>query len=133
MQSATTRSLRVLIVDDSQSDTELAAAQLGTTCPLGRNMAVDRAADGVEALAKLNAGQFTLLILDWQMPRMGGAEVLRHVRNSGKRTAVVVLSGLDREEIKENLEALAAVYLNKNQMDRAKFHEAIALAQRLLS
>jgi CheY-like chemotaxis protein len=124
--TATKRNFRVLIVDDSESDTELAAAQLGAGCP------VDHAADGVEALDKLRDGQFTLLILDWQMPRMGGAEVLRHVRKSGSRIAVVILSGLDRQEIAENLDALGAVYLNKNQMSADTLQKAISLAARLL-
>jgi CheY-like chemotaxis protein len=123
---ATTRDFRVLIADDSEGDRELAVAHLGTRWP------VDRASDGIEALHKLREGDFSLLILDWNMPRMGGAEVLRSVRNSGARIAVVVLSGLDRNEITENLEGHDAVYLSKNEMSEDTLQEAIHLAACLL-
>jgi CheY-like chemotaxis protein len=123
---AMTRDFRVLIADDSESDRELAAAHLGARWP------VDRATDGDEALDKLREGHFSLLILDWAMPRVGGAEVLRNVRRSGARIAVVVLTGFDRDEIQENLEEHAAVYLNKNEMSERALHEAIHLAARLL-
>jgi DNA-binding NarL/FixJ family response regulator len=63
---------------------------------------------------------------------MNGGEVLRHVRKNGPKIAVVVLSGLDRNDIQENLEANAAVYLNKNQMSADALQKAIALAARLL-
>ncbi len=131
-QNATTRTWHALIVDDSDSDTELAAVHLQRAHPGDSTLTVVRAADGEAALAKLDQEHFTLLILDWQMPRIGGAEVLRHLRNSGSHTAVVVLSGLNRNEIKENLESLAAVYLNKNEMNTETLQSAIALALKLL-
>ncbi len=123
---ATTRDFRVLIADDSESDRELAAAHLDTRWP------VERAADGLEAIHKLREGNFSALILDWEMPRMGGAEVLRHIRRSDARIAVVITSGLDRDKIKENIEEHAAVYLNKNEMSANTLQYAIHLAVHLL-
>ena len=129
---ATTKSFRVLIVDDSQSDTELTVAQLSAAWPFERDMSVDSAADGVQALDMLRRERFALLILDWQMPVMGGAEVLRHLRRHGVRIPVVVVSGLERHHINEDLEAHAAAYLNKNKLTTEAFYAAIAHSLRLL-
>ena len=41
---------------------------------------VDEAGDGQEALAKLRAGAFGLVISDWNMQPMTGLDLLRHVR-----------------------------------------------------
>jgi two-component system chemotaxis response regulator CheY len=41
---------------------------------------VEEARDGHEALAKLRAGNFSLVICDWNMEPMTGLQLLRHVR-----------------------------------------------------
>jgi len=41
---------------------------------------IDEAADGAEALAKLRASQFGLVISDWNMEPMTGLQLLKEVR-----------------------------------------------------
>ena len=41
---------------------------------------VEEASDGQEALAKLRAGQFGLVISDWNMQPMTGLDLLKEVR-----------------------------------------------------
>src|SRR3954453_11728196 len=41
---------------------------------------VEEATDGQEALAKLRAGQFSLVISDWNMQPMTGLDLLKEVR-----------------------------------------------------
>lgn len=45
---------------------------------------VEEASDGVEALAKLQAGNFDLIISDWNMEPMTGLQLLQHVRSDPK-------------------------------------------------
>ncbi len=45
---------------------------------------VEEASDGGEALAKLQAGNFGLIISDWNMEPMTGLELLQHVRADPK-------------------------------------------------
>jgi two-component system chemotaxis response regulator CheY len=45
---------------------------------------VEEASDGVEALAKLQAGHFDLIISDWNMEPMTGLQLLQHVRSDPK-------------------------------------------------
>jgi len=45
---------------------------------------IDQAADGSEALAKLRAGDFGLVISDWQMESMTGIDLVREMRADKK-------------------------------------------------
>src|SRR5882724_5526217 len=49
--------------------------------------------NGADALRELASDSFDLLLLDLQMPQVGGLQVLREVRNAGLKTAVVIISG----------------------------------------
>ena len=126
------KAFRVLVVDDNLSDIELTTIQLGQAWPFEHDMAVESVASGKEALARLQRERFALLILDWQMPEVNGREILHHVRKTGARMAVIVLSGVDRDDIADNLESHGAAYLNKNEMNHKSLHDAIATSLRLL-
>lgn len=45
---------------------------------------VEEASDGAEALTKLRAGKFGLVISDWNMEPMTGLQLLREVRTDAK-------------------------------------------------
>jgi signal transduction histidine kinase/FixJ family two-component response regulator len=69
------RSLRVLVADD-QPEARILLTDLLT--PLGFQVtAVD---DGRKAMREAESGQFDLLLLDWDMPRMTGLQVVKAVR-----------------------------------------------------
>jgi len=68
--------VRLLVVDDSASMRRVihhVLSRLGFT-------QVDEAGDGVEALARLQASTYDLVISDWYMPFMSGLELLRRMR-----------------------------------------------------
>ncbi len=78
------RSLNVLIVDDYK-----------TMLRIIRNLLkqidinnVDEATDGAEALAKLRAGSFGLVISDWNMVPMTGLQLLQEVRADSRLRAL---------------------------------------------
>ena len=126
------QSLLVLIVDDNVVDQQLAALYLGEAWPFERDLALEYAANGAEALAKLERRRFALVVLDWTMPVLGGNEVLRRLREKGSRVPVIVLSGLDRNSIPEDLEKLGAAFLSKDGLTADGLHAAIATSLRLL-
>lgn len=81
----------ILIVDDDGASRTVARALLE-----GENHRVLEARDGVEAMELLRSGQaFSLVVLDLEMPRMGGREVLREIRGSIATVGlpVIVLTG----------------------------------------
>ena len=67
----------VMIVDDSQMVRQQVANVLGAV-----GIAVTEACDGVDALERLSSGPVgpSLIVLDVNMPRMGGIEFLKALR-----------------------------------------------------
>jgi len=71
-------------------------------------------ADGLAAAQAVDKHKPALLILDLNMPRMHGLEVLKHVRTSSPHTRVMVLSmHNDEPYVIEALRAGAAAYVLK--------------------
>jgi DNA-binding NtrC family response regulator len=54
---------------------------------------IDEAEDGEIALQKILAKDYDVILLDIKMPKKDGLEVLEEMRQAGKETPVVVLSG----------------------------------------
>ncbi|MEQ8655768.1 MAG: response regulator [Hyphomicrobiales bacterium] len=69
--------VRVLVVDDNVHMCRLVRAMLGG---FGIRQVAD-ASDGAEALERMDQGQFDVLVVDWEMPVLDGAEFVRMVRN----------------------------------------------------
>jgi len=78
---------RVLIVDDEKNIRMTLRMALE---PLG--LETDAAVNGEEALQKLQANGFELILLDLKMPGMDGMEVLHAVRDLRPDVAVIVIT-----------------------------------------
>ena len=75
---------------------------------------VQTAADGKEGLRKARDQRPTLILLDLMLPGMPGLEVLRHLRETGHETPVIIVSakGQDRDKV-HGLELGADDYVTK--------------------
>jgi DNA-binding response OmpR family regulator len=72
------------------------------------------AANGAEALEKVQTLRPDMIVLDVLMPRMDGREVLRHLRRAGLQTPTILLTQVgDATERALALEEGADDYLNK--------------------
>ena len=103
-------SARVLVVDDNTDMRDYLARILG------ENWTVEMAADGREALARLRASRFDLLVTDVMMPDVDGFALLRAVRSDRllRGLPVIVLSARAGEEARiDGLETGADDYLVK--------------------
>jgi two-component system copper resistance phosphate regulon response regulator CusR len=101
--------MRVLIVEDEKKLAEFIARGLRA-----ERFSVDIANDGITGWEMASGTAYDLLILDLMLPGMNGTELLRRLRASGSRTAVLVLTALDATKSKvENFEAGADDYLTK--------------------
>jgi DNA-binding NtrC family response regulator len=78
---------RILIVDDEALNLDLLDQELADMGHLS-----ERAADGSEALAKLEAGNPDLVLLDYQMPGMNGIEVLKEIRRRDQHLPVIMIT-----------------------------------------
>jgi two-component system sensor histidine kinase and response regulator WspE len=114
----------VLVVDDSRMVRE----SLGRTLE-GQGYRVEKAADGLEALERLQAGAFELVVSDVEMPRLDGFAMVRRLRSMGQPLAslpVLILSSRDREADRiEGLEAGADRYLAKGGFREDTLMEAV--------
>ena len=78
---------RILVVDDNAQNLELLVAYLDALpCE------VRTAADGVEALEKVQAEVPDLILLDIMLPRMSGFEVLRHLKSDPQTREIPVIA-----------------------------------------
>ena len=59
---------------------------------------VDLAADGQEALALLERKNYALVLLDLQMPRANGFDVVEHLRTKSPRPLILILTALPRSQ-----------------------------------
>ena len=126
------KSLPVLVVDDNPGDQKLVAVYLGKAWTFERELELDFAADGEEALAKLRSKCFAVVVLDWNLPVRGHGEVLRHLRKNGSRIPVVVMTGVAQHHLAAELDALQAAFLSKDTMSPETFHIVICLALALV-
>ena len=79
--------MRILVVDDEAALVKQLQAMLAAERYL-----VDTAPDGEAALDSLAANPVDLVILDIMLPKLDGLSVLRHMREGGMATPVLMLS-----------------------------------------
>ncbi len=109
----------VLVVDDDAVNRTLARALLEK-----EQFRVSEATDGSEALVHLARGtDLDLMVLDLDMPTLGGREVLKAVRSSVKSAGlpVVVLTGSSAPELEAELMEQGADDYIRKPLDPARF------------
>ena len=98
---------RILVVDDEPNVREVLIQRLRH-----RNFEVEGAANGEEALARLQVAPFDVVVLDLLMPVSAGTDVLRALGQT-ERPRVIVLSGLAELWQRHHLEAAPFAVLQK--------------------
>jgi CheY-like chemotaxis protein/anti-sigma regulatory factor (Ser/Thr protein kinase) len=83
----------VLVVDDDAELRDVLATMLTQAGHI-----VEQAADGPEALTRLAAGEFDVVLLDINLPSMNGLDVLASIRDLLDPPLVVVMTGDDTPE-----------------------------------
>lgn len=109
------RRLRILLVDDSAIAREAEAALLRS---LGHE--VDEAVDGEDGWAKLQHGNYHLLVTDVQMPVLDGIDLTRRVKATPRfvQLPIVIMSSLSApEERRRGVDAGADAYMVKGELE----------------
>ena len=119
---------RVPVVDDSEDIRSLMVLLLA-----GEGFAVSEARDGDDALRRLKAEPFDVVVTDFQMPGLNGLELLALAREQDVHRPVIIVSGLDQDLSRRAVELGAYAWLTK-PLSRSLFldivHSAAALVQR---
>lgn len=105
----------ILLVEDNADDETFILHSLRR---LGVDAAVDVARNGVEALAYLedvNKPEPAVVLLDLKMPKLGGLDVLKKLRDESTRRVPVVVftSSSEQKDIEDSYKLGAASYVRK--------------------
>jgi DNA-binding response OmpR family regulator len=90
----TTDRYRALIVEDDPAIRRLVEKLLAR-----RNVEIDTAHDGREAVEKLRKGRYSVLILDLMVPELNGFEVIEFLKRENLRVPVAVVSAVSQQAL----------------------------------
>jgi len=118
--------LRTLIVDDEPIARKVLREELGSFEDVE---VIGEADNGAVALEKISADRPDLVLLDLQMPEMGGLEVVRKLKRGTRMPAIVIVTAYDQYAL-QAFEAGAIDYLLK-PVGAQRLAEALERAKRL--
>ena len=81
---------KILIVEDEDAIRRVLKKVLSDEYP---KSIIDEAVDGVDAVAKIKASAYNLVICDIKMPKKDGIEVLNFIKKFSEETNVIMISG----------------------------------------
>lgn len=100
---------RLLVVEDDRDTAALVKAGLET-----EDMQVEIAYDGQEGLEKFKEGEYDLVLLDLQMPKMTGEELLKVIRKENPYIDIIVYTNYKKfADIKKLVNLGINGYVNK--------------------
>jgi DNA-binding NtrC family response regulator len=103
------REMKILVVDDEEG-----ARELFNTILSDEGYDVTLANDGTDALTRMQADSFDLVVTDIKMPGMDGLQLLQEIRKTGSKADVIMVTAYG--EVESYLKAMslgAAEYINK--------------------
>jgi CheY-like chemotaxis protein len=102
-------SARILVVDDEDIVIQCCLRILN-----GDAYQVEYVQSGLEAVKKIEASHFDLIILDFMMPKMDGMEVLKRAKEIQPGIKVIMITGLAQTQTAQRAKDLGAfAYLPK--------------------
>lgn len=101
--------MKILLVEDEEQLSNVIAKGLKKS-----SYVVEQAFDGQEALDLLYINSYNLVVLDLNLPKIDGLDVLKKIRENDNETKIIILSARNRTEDKvKGLQLGANDYLEK--------------------
>jgi len=121
-------STRMLLIDDDRDFAELAVKFLREGCI----ESIDAVNSGKDALARLDANEYDVIMCDYRMPEMDGIELLKEVRSRGIHAPFVMMTGKGMDDaVIEALDAGADFHVEKSGDMRVQFAELSVVIRNL--
>ncbi len=119
--------IKILLVDDELHLLEITKAYLEDS----KEIEVVTSLSAIDAIEKIRAIGFDVIVSDYQMPDMNGIELLRTIRSQNDPTPFILFTGKGREEVViDALNASADFYLQKGGDPRAQFTELVSMVKK---
>ncbi|MBI4356232.1 MAG: response regulator [Candidatus Omnitrophica bacterium] len=115
---------RILVCDDEEGIRESVALILGDDYDLAM------ATNGDEAIQKIQQGDFDLVLLDIQMPRVGGLQALEWIKKTEPDLPVVMLTAYQSVEVAKQALKLGATDYIPKPFEREELLEQVKKALR---
>ena len=96
--------IKILLVDDSST---MRRIQKNTLLKIGYTD-IDEAEDGEDALKKITANTYNLVLMDWNMPIMNGLDCLKKVKGDDALKEVPIIMVTSESEKSRIIEAIQA-------------------------
>lgn len=111
----------LLICDDSN----IARKQVAKSLPVGWDVSITYATNGLEALAAIRQGKGEMVFLDLTMPEMDGFGVLETIRQEDLKSMVIVISGDIQPVARERVLQLGALDFIKKPVNGEKLKDTL--------
>lgn len=113
---------KIVIVDDSTGIRNIVRETL-----LKKGYLVYEASNGTEAMKYFDGTQVDLLITDFDMPEMNGAQLISRIRSMTRYTytPVIVLTGIRKERVEEEIKGLNVACLLQKPFEIKHFYSVI--------
>ena len=118
--------MKILIVDDAKAMRMIVRRTLRQAGIEAER--IDEAADGKEALEKIQAQPPDLVLCDWNMPGMTGIELLTELRKSGSRVHFGFVTSEGTAQMRQTAQAAGARFLITKPFTPDSFRDEIAKA-----
>lgn len=106
---AVNKQMRLLVVEDEADVRDLLVLHLRR-----EGLEVDTSEHGDDAIKKIAAGNYDLLVLDWMLPGTSGLEICRRLREKGSALPILMVTArADASDIVLGLETGANDYVTK--------------------
>ena len=110
---------RALVVEDDPAIRRLVEKLL-----LRNHIKIDVAADGRQAIEKLRANTYSVVVLDLMVPEVNGFELIEFIKKSGSGTPVAVVSAVSQQAL-TNLDLDVVKVVISKPFDVDEFTKAI--------
>jgi signal transduction histidine kinase/CheY-like chemotaxis protein len=125
-----TRPLRILVVEDNPMNVKMASALLAKA---GHSSSV--APDGLAAIAMLQAESFDLVLMDMEMPVLGGVEATERIRRgeAGEANRALPIIAMTAHALSEHRARCIAAGMNDFIAKPVNFQQLKAIITRVMS
>lgn len=121
----------ILIVDD-QANVRTAVVQLLLSCNR-TDLNIDQLSSGADALRKLQAQRYDLLIADTVMPGMSGADLMRAIRGDDNLKSLPIILMLDVGAGKKDVQEAVTLGISGFVIKPFKPEQLLAQVRKILS